>query len=231
MLESLFSTTTEDTFTLMNMVVALVSALSLGFFISLVYLYIQKDDGYTPSFTVTLIILPAVVAVVIMLIGSNVARAFSLAGAFSLVRFRSAPGNPKDISYIFFSMGIGLACGMGYVLYAAVFALIVSIVMFILHVTHYAKKTTAGMQLKITIPENLNFQGLFDDILKKYANSWQMKRVRTTDFGTLFEIVYDINLKQSVSQKKLIDELRCRNGNLSIILTMKEQEDSAGLQM
>ncbi len=172
MLESLFSTTTEDTFTLMNMVVALVSALSLGFFISLVYLYIQKDDGYTPSFTVTLIILPAVVAVVIMLIGSNVARAFSLAGAFSLVRFRSAPGNPKDISYIFFSMGVGLACGMGYVLYAAVFALIVSIVMFILHVTHYAKKTTAGMQLKITIPENLNFQGLFDDILKKYANSW-----------------------------------------------------------
>lgn len=231
MLESLFSTTTEDTFTLMNMVVALVSALSLGFFISLVYLYIQKDDGYTPSFTVTLIILPAVVAVVIMLIGSNVARAFSLAGAFSLVRFRSAPGNPKDISYIFFSMGIGLACGMGYVLYAAVFALIVSIVMFILHVTHYAKKTTAGMQLKITIPENLNFQGLFDDILKKYANSWQMKRVRTTDFGTLFEVVYNIDLKQSVSQKKLIDELRCRNGNLSIILTMKEQEDSAGLQM
>ncbi len=231
MLESLFSTATEDTFTLMNMVVALISALSLGFFISLVYLYIQKDDGYTPSFTITLIILPAVVAVVIMLIGSNVARAFSLAGAFSLVRFRSAPGNPKDISYIFFTMGIGLACGMGYVLYAAVFAVIVSIVMFILHVTRYAKKTTAVMQLKITIPENLNFQGLFDDILKKYANSWQMKRVRTTDFGTLFEIVYDINLKQSVSQKKLIDELRCRNGNLSIILTMKEQEDSTAVQM
>ncbi|MFA0815123.1 MAG: DUF4956 domain-containing protein [Anaerofustis sp.] len=231
MLDSLFSTTTEDTFTLLNMVVALISALGLGFLISLAYLFIQKEEGYTPSFTITLIILPAVISVVIMLIGSNVARAFSLAGAFSLIRFRSAPGNPKDIAYILFVMGIGLACGMGYVLYAFVFAIIVSLVMFLLHITNYAKSTDVVMQLKITIPEDLNFQGLFDEVLKKYAKSWQLKRVRTTDFGTLFEVVYYIELKQSVSQKKLIDELRCRNGNLSIILTMREQEDSTALQM
>jgi len=227
MLESLFSTTIGDSLTMPGMLASLGAALVLGLLISLVYIKIHKGEGYSAGFTITLIMLPAIIAIIIMLIGNNVARAFSLAGAFSLIRFRSAPGDPKDIAYIFFTLAVGLACGMGYILYAVVFAIIMCLVMVILHYVKFAKPNTTTMQLKITIPENLNFQKLFDDILEKHTNSWNLKRVRTSDFGTLFEVVYNIDLKQSADQKMFIDELRCRNGNLNISLTLREYESQS----
>lgn len=225
MLESIFFGATGNSLTLTGMLTALGAALVLGLLISLVYLKTHKEEGYSASFTVTLIMLPAIIAVIIAIIGNNVASAFSLAGAFSLIRFRSAPGDPKDIAYVFFTLAIGLACGMGYIAYAAIFAAVLCMVMIILNQISFAKPKTANMQLKITVPEDLNFQELFDDILDEYSHSWHLKRIKTSDFGTIFEVVYSISMKQPADQKKFIDELRCRNGNLNITLILKEYED------
>lgn len=226
MLESIFAASTSgDTLTLVSMLEALGAALVLGLVISLVYIRTHKEEGYSAGFTITLIMLPAIIAIIIMLIGNNVARAFSLAGAFSLIRFRSAPGDPKDIAYVFFTLAVGLACGMGYLGYGAIFAVILCLVMVLLQRLNFGKPRSSCMQLKIAIPEDLNFQGLFDDIFERYTNSWSLKRVKTTDFGTIFEIIYIIDLKSADEQKQFIDELRCRNGNLNISLTMKEYED------
>jgi len=225
MLDSLFGSTIKDSVTLPSMLGALGMALVLGLGISLVYLRTHKEEGYSTGFVITLIMLPAIISVIIMLIGNNVARAFSLAGAFSLIRFRSAPGDPKDIAYIFFALAVGLACGLGFLAYAAVFAIVLCLVMFILYILHFGNPKSEHMQLRITIPEDLNFQGLFDDILEIYTVSWSLKRIKTTDFGTLFEVVYILRMKESADQKKFIDELRCRNGNLNITLTLKEYED------
>jgi uncharacterized membrane protein YhiD involved in acid resistance len=224
MLESIF-TSSGDSLTLTGMLFALGAAIALGVLISLAYIKTHKDEGYSTSFTITLIMLPAIISIIIMLIGNNVARAFSLAGAFSLIRFRSAPGDPKDIAYVFFTLAVGLACGMGYIVYGVIFATILCMVMIILQEINFAKPRTVNMQLKIKIPEDLNFDGLFDDILQKHTASWNLKRVKTSDFGTIFELVYIISLKEPTDQKKFIDELRCRNGNLNITLTMKEYNE------
>ena len=225
MLDTIFASTIGDTLSLQAMVAAFAASLALGLLISFVYIKTHKSEGYQSGFAVTLIMLPAIISVIIMLIGNNVARAFSLAGAFSLVRFRSTPGDPKDIAYVFFALGVGLACGLGFIAYAAVFAVILCLVMVLLTFTNYAKQKSTSMQVRITVPENLNFQGLFDDILNKYTDFWKLRKVRTTDFGTLFELSYLIDLKQSADQKVFLDELRCRNGNLNITLTLKEFEE------
>jgi len=226
MLDSIFvASTSGDTLTLVTMLEALGASLILGFIISLVYIRTHKEEGYSAGFTVTLIMLPAIISIIIMLIGNNVARAFSLAGAFSLIRFRSAPGDPKDIAYVFFTLAVGLACGMGYLVCGAIFAVVLCLLMILLQSLKFGKPKSLSMLLKIAIPEDLNFQGLFDDILERYTNSWSLKRVKTADFGTIFEVIYIIDLKSSDVQKQFIDELRCRNGNLNISLTMKEYED------
>ncbi len=166
--------------------------------------------------------LPAIISIIILLIGDNIARAFSLAGAFSLIRFRSAPGDPKDIAYVFFTLAVGLACSMGYIRYAGLFAVILGTVMLLLQKMKYASSQNTSMLLKVTVPENLNYEGLFDDILNKYTKSWEMNRVKTSDFGSLFNLFYRIEINKEYSQKTFLDELRCRNGNLDIALTMNE---------
>jgi len=223
-LETLFSSVITDSLDIVSMLESLGAALILGFVISLFYLKTHRDEGYAPNYPITLIMLPAIISVIILLIGNNVARAFSLAGAFSLIRFRSAPGDPKDIAYVLFSLGVGLACGMGYIAYATVFALIMCLAMTFLHYIKFAGTQDSCMRLKITVPEDLNFQGLFDDILNKYTDSWSLSRIKTRDFGTLFEVCYNVKLKPSAKQKEFIDELRCRNGNLNISLTLREYE-------
>lgn len=225
MLESLFSSGIAESLTLVKTLAILGAALGLGVFISLVYISTHKQEGYAPSFPVTLIMLPAIISIIILMIGDNVARAFSLAGAFSLIRFRSAASDPKDIAYVFFTLAVGLTCGMGHIGYAALFAVILCGVMMILTRINFAKPGNASMQLKVTVPENLNYQDLFDDIFNRYTDSWNLKRVKTSDFGSLFNLLYRIQLKEDCSPKDFMDELRCRNGNLDISLTMSEYEE------
>lgn len=219
MLEKLMTSINSGTFTLNNVLIVIATAIVLGLVISLTYIKTHKKEGYAPSFTVTLIMLPVIIAIIILLVGNNVARAFSLAGAFSIIRFRSAPGDPKDLSYVFFTLAVGLATGMGFVGYAVIFTIILCLLMIIIEVTKFAVPKSKALELKITVPENLNYEGIFDEILNKYTISWNLSRVRTRDFGALFELRYKLNVKQECDTKKFIDELRCRNGNLNISLT------------
>lgn len=225
MLESIITSTTGESFTLANSLIIIGSSIILGLIISLAYLKTHKKDGYTPNFIISLIMLPTIISIIILLVGNNVARAFSLAGAFSIIRFRSAPGDTKDISYIFFTLAVGLACGMGFVGYAVIFTIILCAVMIILDVTKFAMPKSKAMALRIIVPEDLNFEGLFDNILNQYTTSWNITRIRTRDFGALYELSYSIHFKNNANQKKFIDALRVRNGNLNISLTSSTSED------
>ena len=224
MLESIITTTSGESFTFINAIIVLVTSIVLGLIISLSYMKTNNKDRFGSNFSVTLVMLPVIIAIIILLVGNNVARAFSLAGAFSIIRFRSAPGDPKDIAYIFFTLAVGLACGMGYIGYSILFTFVLCAVMLILEKVNFGINREKTMELKIVVPEDLNFEGVFDSILNEYTNSYTVERVRTRDFGALFEITYLIKLKQDASSKDLLDKLRCKNGNLNISLTSSISE-------
>lgn len=225
MLETIISSTTGESFTLLNAILVIGSAIILGLVISLVYMKTHKKDGFSSGFTLSITMLPVIIAIIILLVGNNVARAFSLAGAFSIIRFRSAPGDPKDITYIFFTLAVGLTCGMGYIGYAFIFTAILCVFVLLLDKMQFAIGKTKTSKLKITIPEDLNYDGIFDSILDKYTDSWNIETIKTRDFGALYEIHYIIHMKSDTNQKKFIDELRCKNGNLNITLTFAGYEE------
>ena len=205
--------------TIVSVLEILASSVIIGLVISLVYLFTHKKEGYSQAFCVALILLAPIVGLVILLIGNNVARAFSLAGAFALIRFRSAPGDPKDIAFVFLSVVMGLACGMGYWLYAAIATVVICLVIIILHLTNYAGKKGDVYTLKITVPETLNYVGAFDETLNKYTNSFKLVRVKSVDFGALFELSFTVELKDDKQMREMLDDLRAMNGNLKIMLS------------
>ena len=225
MLQTIISSTSGESFTLVNTLTIIISSILLGLVISLAYIKTNKKNGYSSNFPITLIMLPVIIAIIILLVGNNIATAFSLAGAFSIIRFRSAPGDPKDIAYVFFTLAVGLTCGMGYVGYALIFTIILCTLMVMLDLTQFGMSKTKTMQLKITVPEDLNYEDAFEEILNIATTSWRIENIRTRDFGALFELTYKISLKQDVNQKKFIDDLRCRNGNLNINLTLSGFEE------
>lgn len=196
----------------------------IGFIISLIYKFTHKAEGYMQGYVLTLVMLPGIVSLIILLI-NDTSKALGLAGAFSLVRFRSVPGDPKDIAYIFFSMAAGVGCGLGYIGFSFAFLVIIGAVMLIMSLSGYGSPKTSSMTLKITVPENLNYQGLFDKVLDEYSESWRLKRVKTVDFGTLFDLVYSIELKNDIDQKKFIDSIRALNGNLNVTLVLYKYDD------
>ena len=216
-----------ETLTLGGTLLVIGSALTLGLFISLVYLFTHKKEDYSGSFPISLIMLPAIIAMIILLVGSNVARAFSLAGAFSLIRFRSAPGDSKDIAYVFFTLGVGLACGMGYIGYAALFAVILCFVMMVLQLFRFGSRPQNPMRLKIVLPEDMDYHGVFDGVLNEYTSVHKLVKVKTAEFGSLFELTYELTMKDNAQTKALIDQLRCKNGNLNVVLSIKEMNEAA----
>ena len=180
----------------------------------------------TQSLAVTLAILPAVVQAVIMLVNGSIGADIAAAGAFSLVRFRSAPGTAREIAAIFLAMAIGLATGMGYVGLAALLFLILAGAMLALTALRFGQKEDAGRILKITIPEDLDYDGLFDDLFERYTTAHTLEKVKTTNMGTLYELRYRITLRQEPVPKVFLDELRCRNGNLNITCCREETHES-----
>ena len=180
----------------------------------------------TQSLAVTLAILPAVVQAVITLVNGSIGAGIAVAGAFSLVRFRSAPGTAREIAAIFLAMAIGLATGMGYVGLAALLFLILAGAMLALTALRFGQKEDAGRLLKITIPEDLDYEGLFDDLFTQYTTSHTLVRVKTSNMGTLYELRYRITLRQEPVSKVFLDELRCRNGNLNITCCREESHES-----
>ncbi|MGO4544144.1 DUF4956 domain-containing protein [Paenibacillus sp. 2TAB23] len=218
--ETLFNPTTATTaMTLGSSIVTILIAIALGAIISFTYMK-TSTTGYSQNFTLTMIILPTIVAIIILLIGSNIARAFSLAGAFSIIRFRSAPGDPKDIAYVLFTMAAGLACGVGAFGYAVLFTVILCALMFILSKTNFGARKSAQKLLKVTIPESLGYEEAFDEVFDKFGIAYELKKIRTTELGSLYELVYTVTLDQNTNQKEFLDAIRCRNGNLDLSLTM-----------
>ncbi|MBN7773899.1 DUF4956 domain-containing protein [Clostridium aminobutyricum] len=220
--ESLTNAATSTDATTAGVIVAMCTALGLGMMIALCYLATNKTALNRRGFALTLIMLPAILSVIILFIGGNVARAFSLAGTLSIIRFRSAPGDAKDIGYIFFATAAGLACGVGMYAGGAAFVIVMSLIMFLLEKLNFGGSGTAK-SLKVTIPENLNYEDAFKDVLEKYTSHYKLNRIRTTDLGSLFEANYQVTLKPEFTEKDFIDDLRVKNGNLSIVLTMQSE--------
>lgn len=207
--------------TLTQFVICIITALVLGVLASVVFTLKNSHSG---SLAMSIALLPAVVAVVIMLVNGNVGAGLAVAGTFALVRFRSVQGSAREITGLFFAVSLGLACGMGYVALAVVFFVMFSAALLLLTAVNFGESGGAR-QLKITIPENLEYEGLFDDLFEKYTTSHELVRVRTTNMGTLYELTYNINLKDRNISKKFVDELRCRNGNLNIICGRENDRD------
>ncbi len=196
----------------------------LGLIISLTYMATAEKENYSSSFCYTLVIVPVAASVVIQLIGNSIASALSISGAFALIRFRSEPGSPKNISYILATVAIGLACGLGYYIYAFVFTVLLCLLMLILTRLDFGSKKIMDRKLKILIPENLDYEGVFDDILKEYTLKHELVRVTTLDLGSVYELDYKLVMKQNGKTKDFIDELRCRNGNLSVSLYLEARK-------
>lgn len=226
-LTSIFTTVNSGSgieLTASSVILAMAAALIYGLAISFTYI-LTHEDRHNQSLAVTLTMLPVILTVIILFVGSNVARAFSLAGTLSIIRFRSTSGEPEDIGYIFFDIAAGLACGVGLFGYGAVFVALLCLFMIVISKLGFARPKSTAKHLKITIPENLDYEGVFDEILKKYTNSYTLRRVRTTDLGSLFELEYALKMKKGVDEKIFIDELRSRNGNLNIVLTLAENDN------
>ena len=202
--------------------ICVMAALVLGLLTALVFSFRSEHSGNLPF---ALVLVPPIVTLVIMMVNGNIGAGLGVAGAFSLIRFRSAPGTARELSGLFTGTAIGLACGMGYVGIAALFFLIVAAAVLVLTMIQFGEKSRSYRNLRITIPENLDYDGLFDDIFEKYTTDHVLQKVKTTNMGTLYELSYHIHIKGSDVSKDFIDELRCRNGNLNIICGRESDKD------
>ena len=158
----------------------------------------------------------------ILLINGNLGTSLAVAGAFSLIRFRSMPGNSKEIISVFWAMAIGLALGMGYIIYSIIITIIVAILVIVLSKVVYKVQNMSERKLKIVIPENLDYEEVFDDIFEKYTNKIELIKVKTTNMGSMYELVYMVNMKLDQKEKDFMDEIRCRNGNMLVMLERQE---------
>ena len=195
-------------------------SLVLGLIMAVAYMF---KNEHTKSFLVTLALLPAVVCVVIMMVNGNIGAGVAVAGAFSLVRFRSAPGSAKEIVTIFLAMGAGLIAGMGYLGFAALFTVIMCLMFLIYNaIAGNAKGEAVNKTIKITIPEDLDYTGAFDDIFAEFTKKSELTRVKTTNMGSMFRLTYNVTLKDTAKEKQMIDRIRERNGNLEIMVSKQE---------
>ena len=225
MLDSLIISNTTGLMSVGGFVICILSALVLGVLFTFVYRFCGET---TKSFAVTLAVLPAVVSSVITMVSGSLGAGVAVAGTFSLIRFRSAKGTARELAAVFTSMAIGLACGMGYPLFALLFTVILCAAFVLYGKTGFGEKKNGSLQrsLKITVPEDLEYAGMFDDVMDKYAAKYELVQVKTTNLGSLNKLRYDVALREPGTEKAFIDELRCRNGNLEISLSSRADEPS-----
>lgn len=223
--KGLFDTELTSVISVSDFLLCVGFSLILGIIISLAYMFRSR---YTKSFVITLALLPAVVCVVIMMVNGNVGAGVAVAGAFSLVRFRSVPGTAKEIGMLFLAMGSGLIAGMGYLGFALLFTVILSLIFIVYSCLDLGagKKAKIYKTLTVTIPEELDYTGAFDGIFEKYTRSCELVRVKTTNMGSMFRLTYNIALKDAGKEKEMIDEIRIRNGNLEVSLAKQENVET-----
>lgn len=218
MLDSLFasilSTGATNSISSKELIICMLTALALGVVIALIYMF---RSVYNKGFVITLALMPAIVQMVIMLVNGNLGTGVAVTGAFSLVRFRSAPGTAKEIISIFLAMAVGLATGMGYIGVAIFFVIVMGISSIVLNLSSFGNSNSSEKSLRITIPESLDYGSIFEDVFEKYLRKWELVQVKTMNMGSLFRLEYRITVKNVVQEKQMIDELRCRNGNLEIL--------------
>lgn len=191
-------------------------SLLLGFVIAAAYM---ASGSYTKNFAMTLVFLPALVQIVIMMVNGNLGTSVAVLGTFSLVRFRSVPGSSREISNIFFAMAVGLATGMGFLSFAVFITVLLAFLFFVLSKTKFGEGRQQKRVLKITIPENLEYEGVFGDIFEAFTTSHQLEKIKSTNLGSMFELSYQIELKKKIKEKEMLDAIRCRNGNLTVLLS------------
>lgn len=211
----------ETNITASSTIVMIIISFICGFLISFVYMKTSEEGKYSKNFALTMVLLPAIISSIILLIGSDIARAFSLAGAFAIIRFRSEPGEPKDIAYVLFSMASGLALGIGEYMFAVIFAIVLCAVMYGLSKTKYGDNKVEFKKLKVTIPEDLNYEKEFQVVFEKYNVDFHLRKVSTTSLGSLFQLYYDVVFKKDTNVQDFIDDLRVINSNLDISLSLK----------
>lgn len=218
MLNSIFH---AGTFSIEAVLTAMAAALILGLVIAIIY----KQSGiHIGSFAVVLAVLPLLVSVVILIVNGNLGTSVAVLGAFGLIRFRSAPGTAREIGFIFFAMAVGLASGMGFISLAVLITMTAGIFILVLEKLQFGNPVSRERELRITIPEDLNYMGVFDDLFQTYTKFSHLERVKTTNMGTMYELSYRMELRNMAKEKEFIDELRCRNGNLSIIYGLVPRE-------
>ncbi len=222
--KGLFDTDYTSVISPANFLLCLGVALVIGLILAGCYMYRSR---YTKSFVATLALLPAVVCVVIMMVNGNVGTGVAVAGAFSLIRFRSAAGSAKEIGAIFLAMAAGLLAGMGYLGYAVLCALLLGGISMIYNQMSFGCRNANHYKtLRITIPEDLDYTDVFEPILKDYTTECELTQVKTTNMGSLYRLTYDLTMQDVTREKELIDKLRCRNGNLEI--TISNQQTATG---
>ena len=223
MFESVFGVTdtaTTSTVSLLPFLASVGVALALGMALALIYCFRSR---HTRSFVITMVTLPAIVAVVITMINGNIGAGIAVAGSFSLVRFRSVPGQARDIAFVFLAMCVGLVCGMGYLGIAGIVTALIGGVNLLLQATGFGRAgATVDRTLRITVPEDLDHTHLFDDLFDKYTTYHELRSVKTTNMGSLYKLIYNVGLSDPDQERAFIDELRCRNGNLEIALSHQE---------
>ena len=225
MLDSILSAETAASLGLGTFLICIFSALILGTGFALIY---RACGETTRSFFVTLATLPAIVCVVILMVSGSLGAGVAVAGSFSLIRFRSAAGTAREIGAVFTAMAAGLACGMGYPLFALLFTLILGGAYYLYARTGFGADKNADLRrtLRITVPEDLEFAGMFDDLMEKYTTASRLDQIKTTNLGSLNRLSYDVTLRRAGTEKAFIDELRCRNGNLEISLLHRAEQPS-----
>lgn len=221
MFKSILSTTTASSLSIQTVIICWVTAIALG----LVIAYVHKiTSKHTTSFLLSLAILPVLVQIVIMMVNGNLGNSVAILGAFGLIRFRSMPGNAKEIVSIFWAMAIGLAIGMGQILFAICITAVVAIAIIVMNKFNFGEKEREKRNLKIVMPENLDYTTVFDDIFTKYLDQYDLEKVKTTNMGSMYEMQYEVKLKKEVNEKDFIDDIRVRNGNLTVALYNSQDE-------
>lgn len=200
-------------------IICMVASIILGIVVAFVHMYTEKSSK---TFIITLALLPVLVQVVMLMVNGNLGTSVAILGAFSLIRFRSMPGTSRELLSVFFAMAIGLSTGMGHILFAVIFTVLVSVCIIIFSKSKFGETKNEEKSLKIAIPESLNYIDIFEDLFKKYTSKNKLRKIKTTNMGSMYELSYIIELKKDVNVKDFIDDIRCKNGNLTVAITEAE---------
>lgn len=200
------------------------SALVMGVLVALVYMFVCRKTGYRKDVVMTFAFIPPIVCAIILLVGNNLVYALSMGGIFTLVRWRSQQTSQQDLTYTLYAVAAGAACGIGFVAYGFLFTVVIGAAMILLDVVKFGENKSTTLRLRVTVPEDLNTEGLFDDVLAKYTSHFQLIEVKTSNFGSLYDMIYMIRLNPEASRKELVDQIRTKNGNLNVVLTLFEIE-------